>query len=60
MLGSLVGFLFIGFVLTIFDLDKILVRGFNELFKTKYTTNVYWFVLVALGLFVGLVHEIFN
>lgn len=46
--------LFIGFILWIFDLDNILVKGFNEVFHTYYTTSVYWLAFFVVGVFISI------
>ena len=36
--------LFIAWILTLFDLDNLIITGINEIFNTNFTVAVYWLV----------------
>ncbi len=42
--------LIVAWILTWFDLDKILIDGINQIFNTNYTTSVYWLMFFIVGL----------
>ena len=37
-------------ILTLFDLDEILITAINEVFGTNYSTSVYWLIVVVIGI----------
>ena len=37
-------------ILTLFDLDEIIIDAINQLFNTSFNTNVYWLAFLIIGL----------
>ena len=50
--------LIVGWILTWFDLDNILIDALNQIFETDYTVSIYWLVLFVIGAFVSIVENI--
>lgn len=44
--------LFIGLILSIFDMHKHFVRGMKEIFNKEVTVSSYWFILFLLDLII--------
>lgn len=42
--------LILAWILTWFDIDNLIISGINELFKTDFTTAIYWLFFFVLGL----------
>ena len=54
MLGVLLG----AAVLTLFHLDEIYTEMINSIFGTTFSTNVYWFSVLIVGVLVYLIEKI--
>lgn len=46
------GTLIIAWILTWFDLDKLLITGINEIFNSNYTVAIYWLIAFIIGVIV--------
>lgn len=42
----------VGWILTWFSLDDLIVEGINQIFNTNYTIAVYWLLFFIVGLIV--------
>ena len=43
----------VGWILTWFSLDDLIIEGINQIFNTNYTIAVYWLLFFAIGLVVS-------
>lgn len=50
--------LIVGWILTWFDLDNILIDALNQIFETNYTVSIYWLFLFIIGAFVTIIENI--
>lgn len=50
--------LIVGWILTWFDLDNILIDALNQIFETDYTVSIYWLALFVIGAFVSIIENI--
>ena len=42
--------LILGWILTLFDLDVILIDAINQIFKTDLNTSIYWLAFIVIGI----------
>lgn len=42
----------VGWILTWFSLDDLIVEGINQIFNTNYTIAVYWLLFFIIGLII--------
>lgn len=42
----------VGWILTWFSLDDLIIEGINQIFNTNYTIAVYWLLFFIVGLIV--------
>ena len=52
----MIAVLILGWFLTLFHIDTLLASGLNEVFKTEFTTNVYWLIVIALAIIVFIIN----
>ena len=57
---SIIGTLILAWILTWFDLDKIIVGAINELLGKDYSTKVYWLAALIIGIIGSLIELILN
>lgn len=50
--NKMFGTLIIAWILTWFDLDKLLITGINEIFNSNYTVAIYWLIAFIIGVIV--------
>lgn len=53
MLGTLI----LGWILTWFNLDNIVVEAINQVCNTNYTVVVYWLIIFVLAIIVGIIKK---
>lgn len=54
----MIGILIIGWILTWFQLDNILIDAINQILNTNFTTAIYWLIFFIIGLFVMIIKKI--
>ena len=57
MIGGLIVGLFIGWVLSWFGIDIILIQGIRDLFGYSLTVQAYYVSFAVLGLLSGFIHK---
>lgn len=53
MLGTLI----LGWILTWFNLDNMVVEAINQIYNTNYTVVVYWLIIFILSIIVGIIKK---
>lgn len=48
----MIGTLLLGWILTWFELDNLIIAGINQIFNKNYTTAVYWLLFFIIGLII--------
>lgn len=56
----MLGVLILGWFLTLFNVDTLLVSGLNELLGTSFSTNIYWLIIIVIALIVYIVRKTQN
>lgn len=46
----LITFLIMGWLLTLFDFDSVIIHGMKEMFQLDVTEKSYWFIFLFIGL----------
>ena len=53
----MIGTLFVGWILTLFNLDIILIDAINQIFNTDFNTSIYWLVFFIIGMVVRILER---
>lgn len=48
----MVSTMIVGWILTWFSLDDLIIEGINQIFNTNYTIAVYWLLFFIVGLII--------
>lgn len=48
----MIGTLILGWILTLFELDTMLINGINQIFHTNFDKSVYWAIFIIIGLII--------
>lgn len=49
----------LAWILSLFNLDNILIDAINQILNTNYTTAVYWLLFFVVGLIATIIKRLF-